>query len=984
LNPAWEEVFGYKTNEMLGKKFSDFQTKEWAERDLKEFNRLLQGNTVKGLETVHLGKDGNEINLIFNAKFIHDHNGNINGTRGTAYDVTKVKKGEDDFQEIESKYSTLFESMSEGVVLHEIVCDSKGNAIDYRILELNPAFEKQTGIQVEKAKNTLASELYGITPAPYLEVYTQVAETGEPANFETYFPPLEKHFSISVFSPKKGMFATIFSDITERIILESKIKMERDQAQSYFDIASVMLLALNTGGEIVKINQKGCDILGYESDDELISKNWFETCLPENIVVEVLSVFNKLINGEIELVEYYENTVLTKYGNEKVIAFRNTFLRDNDSKITGILSSGEDITDRKKTQEALKLSEEKFRLAFKTSPDAISITRLKDGMYIEVNEGFTSMIGYSAEEAVGRTSLEMNIWANQKDREDLVCGLRKDGKVKNLEAIFKKKDGVGVYGLMSAAVIKLNNELHLISVTRDIDKIKKTQQELEQSEIRFRTAFENSAVGICLTSIDGMFLQVNKKLCLLLGYSATELLSLNFKKITHPDDLNKSQANISGAIEKQKDQLHFEKRYLKKNGETIWVEISSSLLRDVDQTPLYFITHIIDITEEKMANQLALESANRYKNLLTNLDAGVVVHAPDTSVILNNERASELLGLSDEQMRGKKAVDSYWRFVHANNLPLKFEEYPVNRIVSTKKPFRNFTLGVIRSIDNHIVWLTVSGLPVLNADGEIMEVLISFIEITEQKLAEEEVKNLNKELELRVAQRTTELEEANKELQSFVYSVSHDLRAPLRSIMGFSQILSKRHISNLNEEGLEYFSYVLEASKNMASLIEDLLRFSRLSKNQVSKEPVALNELIDLVLQSLNKDIEEKNAKIIVSSNIGSVYAERSLLSQILANIIHNAIKYHIKGVLPIVTIDVEEDEKNKTIKITDNGQGIPAEHHEKIFNIFQRLHASDEYPGTGIGLAIVKKAVTTLGGRITVESEVNKGAVFCIILPKG
>lgn len=233
LNPAWETVFGYKIEEMLGKKFTDFQAPEWAARDLKEFERLMKGNTVKGLETVHLAKNGEEINLVFNAKFIRDIDGNILGTRGTAFDLTEFRKMEHSLRENEKKYRSLIASMNEGLALHKVVYDTANQAIDYEIIEVNTAFERQTGISNEVVKNKLASVVYNVSPAPYLDQYAEVAQTGKPIQFETYFPPLDKHFDISVFSPEKGWFATIFSDITNRKKTDEKIQFQLTELKRF-------------------------------------------------------------------------------------------------------------------------------------------------------------------------------------------------------------------------------------------------------------------------------------------------------------------------------------------------------------------------------------------------------------------------------------------------------------------------------------------------------------------------------------------------------------------------------------------------------------------------------------------------------------------------------------------------------------------------------------------------------------------------------
>ncbi len=256
-------------------------------------------------------------------------------------------------------------------------------------------------------------------------------------------------------------------------------------------------------------------------------------------------------------------------------------------------------------------------------------------------------------------------------------------------------------------------------------------------------------------------------------------------------------------------------------------------------------------------------------------------------------------------------------------------------------------------------------------------------ELKERTKAEKEIEKLNKGLELRVEQRTEELRATNKELESFVYSISHDLRAPLRSITGFAEIISKRHKEKLNEEGREYFGYILEAANNMANLINDLLQFSRLARSPLSKTNVDLGEVLEKVKRNLDHDIQQKKANIIFSGKMPILKGDRSLIGQIFSNLIQNAIQYGRKGINPEVVISATDDGKDTIVKIQDNGQGIPEEHFEKIFDIFQRLHSNEEYPGTGIGLAIVKKAVTALGGSIWLESKVDEGTTFFVKFSK-
>lgn len=332
----------------------------------------------------------------------------------------------------------------------------------------------------------------------------------------------------------------------------------------------------------------------------------------------------------------------------------------------------------------------------------------------------------------------------------------------------------------------------------------------------------------------------------------------------------------------------------------------------------------------------------------------------------------------------RKSLPRIYKFTSYAGAPLIFENNLIGVIgiysELEKKEFSEMDLEHLQIVADQLA-VTFENSRLYEQNEKQKEILVK--QIFTRKKAEAEIKKLNEDLELRVAQRTAELLAANKEMESFVYSVSHDLRAPLRSIMGFSEIISRRHKDNLNEEGQEYFGYVVEAAKNMANLIEGLLKFSRLGRNTTSGIQVPLKDILETVLQSLNQDIMDHKAKIILPEKLPVITGDKSLLGQIFANLINNAIRYHRKDVDPEIRLTAEENEDTIVIKVQDNGMGIPKEHFNKIFNLFQRLHSNDEYPGTGIGLALVKKAVNALGGSIYLESEVGAGTTFIVEFPK-
>jgi light-regulated signal transduction histidine kinase (bacteriophytochrome) len=253
---------------------------------------------------------------------------------------------------------------------------------------------------------------------------------------------------------------------------------------------------------------------------------------------------------------------------------------------------------------------------------------------------------------------------------------------------------------------------------------------------------------------------------------------------------------------------------------------------------------------------------------------------------------------------------------------------------------------------------------------------------TALRKAEEDLRQLNAELEQRVSDRTEQLAAANKELESFSYSVSHDLRAPVRAIAGFSKLLAEHHEDALDDEAKRKLGIVRSEAARMGTLIDDLLAFSRLGRQSLQKRNVDMAELVRLNFDAL-KTQQPEHAPTLRLGNLPQALGDRSLLAQVWINLLSNAIKFSAKREHPIVEVDAISDEREHTYFVRDNGAGFDARYASKLFGVFQRLHDAAEFPGTGVGLALVHRIITRHGGRVWAEGRPAEGATFYFTLPR-
>jgi PAS domain S-box-containing protein len=750
-------------------------------------------------------------------------------------------------------------------------------------------------------------------------------------------------------------------------------------------------------------------------------------------------------------------------------------------------------------KKSLVHSEELFRKAFVTSPDSININRLSDGLYVSINNGFTNITGYTEEETIGKTSYELNLWADTRDRDNLVKWLRTEGKVMNMEARFRKKDGTLLDGLMSATIIDLDGIPHILSITRDITEKRKIENELKESENRFRELIELAPDGILLGSHDGTVTGANSRMLRITGKNLEELIGTNFSSLFSENELN--LAPLRYDLLQKKETISTIRNIRRPDGSNVIVEMITEMMPDGSYMSVWH-----DITKLKLVEEALLKSKEQYDKLVSKIPVGVYILRtfPDETFALDymSPVMAEMFDANvDEMLSDTRNIysriypddrDSFvalnesgikschpfdWtgrincrgtiKWLHISSAPepqkngdilwhgivtdITGQKLADNSLIESERLLResqniarlgsfiwdlssghwesSLILDEIFGIDESIIhsydsWINivhpdfrtamtdyvtkevvgkhhkfdkeyriirkadgqdrwVHGLGELEFDSNNNPVKLigTIIDITDRKKAEEEINKLNTSLEERVNERTAQLEDANRELQAFAYSVSHDLRAPLRAIDGFSKFVLEDYGTKLDSEGQRLLGLIRSNTQKMDKLITDILSLSRVSRSEHKKSKIDMTKMaMSMINEAASHEILQKLEFIV--EPLPLTYADPIFIKQVWINLISNAIKFSSLKMKPEIKIGGYREHKYNVYYISDNGVGFNPEYAHKLFGVFQRLHKADEFEGTGVGLAIVQRIIHRHGGKVWAESKEGRGATFYFSIP--
>lgn len=623
------------------------------------------------------------------------------------------------------------------------------------------------------------------------------------------------------------------------------------------------------------------------------------------------------------------------------------------------------------TQQALLDKDMQYRNLVERARDAIVIMN-EQNKFIEVNEATCVLTGYSREELL---TMHIADLVPEQYKKHYVDQILRKGNLHYYfgERNFVKKDGS--QGIAEISAQLLSNGMFQ-GIVRDITERKAQEKALRESEARLEFALKGAELGTWDFYIPDNRMVHNRRWAEMLGYhfESTEVTEEFWERFIHPDDKENAYTIFAEHLAGKRPFYEAEVRMLTSEGQWKWILDKGKVVEwDKKGNPLRASGIQQDITHIKSYQQQLLRQKLFLQELIDAIPNMIYVRNREGNFLLANSSFKACLGFDPLSNTDQ----------HTNQEQLTY-------VTITQPDVDVLNGGVSVMLDAEEIWhagakkhifLQTIKVPLPDIHGQLSEVLSVSVDVSEIKLKEAEVKLLNDQLERKVLERTIALEQANKELETFNYSVSHDLRTPLRSIDVFAYLLDKHYAGNLNKDGLEHIQHIRKSVIKMSRLIDNLLILSKMGRNDRKNAHIPLVELVSDIIEEMRKQ-QDISKYTFETEGLGELWGDKDMIRQALSNLIGNAIKYSSGRHKPRISLFSYEESGMRIVGIRDNGVGFSSELGDKLFKAFKRLHSDEEFEGSGIGLAIVDRIVRRHGGTAWAESTEGEGSCFYFSLP--
>jgi PAS domain S-box-containing protein len=691
-------------------------------------------------------------------------------------------------------------------------------------------------------------------------------------------------------------------------------------------------------------------------------------------------------------------------------------LLDSGGKPRQYITIRTDITERKRSEEM----RERLAAVVESSDDAI-ISKTLNGVVTAWNSGAERLFGYSSADALGKPMDRLLPLERANEESEILARIARGDPLSHFETVRVRKDGKRVDISATISPVKDSNAaiVGVATIARDITQRKaseleilKLNDELEE-KVTLRTA-ELEAVNkeladqrfpveqhaiVAVTDVQGTITYVNDKFCTLSQYSREELIGQNHRIISsghHPQEFFQQMYRTIA----NRKVWHGEIKNRARDGSTYWVDTTIVPFVGGDGKPQQYVAIRADITEQKLAKEALAEQAlelarqavelarsrkvleTQLQYVLNSMAEGLVAVDEQGNFVLWNPAAERILGMGAADLPVQKWPEQYGLYLPDTVTRFPSEQIPLVRAVRGERSTTEMFVRNPEVVEG--AWIEVSAAPLKDKQGVVCGGVATIRDITRQKADEREIRKLNEELERRVVERTAQLSAANQELEAFSYSVSHDLRAPLRHISGFSQLLVEEFGSNLDPTAQKYVNRIQAGTQQMGVLVDELLNLARLGRHALRLQPTRLNSIVAEMLAILQPQSEGRQVEWVIA-DLPAVACDPVLVKQIFQNLLSNALKFTRPRARAVIEVNHQEQADGQPVfMVRDNGIGFNMKYVDKLFGVFQRLHRAEDFEGTGIGLATVQRIVHKHGGQVWAEGELDKGAAFYFTLGLG
>jgi two-component system, cell cycle sensor histidine kinase and response regulator CckA len=875
---------------------------------------------------------------------------------------------------IAGRLAALFEHMQEAVALHELVTDGNGEPIDYRILDVNPQYEKQTGMRRSEVVGKLASVAYGTGVAPYLKECAPVAMGGPPVRFEKLFEPFKRHLAISIAPLGPMSFAIITADATLARSQADAIEKSRLALRALLDNQPHLAWLKDRESRFLAVNRAFAQSCGQPSAEALVGKTDLDVW-PVGLAEAYRADDRAVMEAGTQ--KMVEEQIAGVDGTRWFETYKSPVF-EPDGRIVGTTGVSRDITERKRAEEDRLRTERKLGRILDLTPDPIAVINAK-GEWSFANQAFCELCGYQRSEFLGRKTSELEIWEDSSSRSELVERLRRDGHIDGVELIFRSRDGARHHVELTATTVEFDEATAIILAGRDVTRSRLAEESARKAAETLAQYFSLSPDLMCIANLEGRFIRLNSAWQQVLGYSLTQLENARFLDLIHPDDLESTTAAMD-RLREGSEIFDFQNRYRHKDGSWRWIE-----WRSVPGGQGLIFAVARDITQRRL-DEIALREAER-------------------SAASSRER---LLSVSELAHIGHFIMDLPSGAVSwTPELYRIFRQNP-EQFQPTVDGVRGLILGEDRAVaDGAIQMARNTGqaqrfhFRAVRPNGEIRQCLAIVEVARDTRLPAEAVHGLVQDLtELRRAE-----EERRKLEQQVMQSqkleslgvlaggIAHDFNNLLTSILGNAD-LARSELGPTNPAG-PYLEDIEKVSRRAADLCRQMLAYS--GKGRFVVQPISLNEVVREMGHLLNVSISKK---VVIKYNffpsLPSVMADATQMRQVAMNLITNASEAigEQSGVVTLSTgvMDCDDEYLKGVVRdtelhasgqyvyleVSDTGCGMDQETVGKIFDPF----FTTKFTGRGLGLAAVLGIVRGHKGAMRVYSEKGRGTTFKMLLP--